>query len=239
MMMKSVAAVLIASAVAAPCAAEDLAAFLAAATAAARPQSVVRADGELVTTSPDGSARDRIAILRRRNGDLYIELHDARLRALLLADGSAFVVPKAGAARTPFALDAALDASELTREDLQPFAAARFGSPTIVDRNPSEVTISLTPQPSQYTLQVITFDSAKHVPVKVMAYKDTLSNLLRMRRERGLVEVGGTWLPAEISVENFPLRTTTTLALQWKAVEHQPALFDPAALDTPSALTWP
>ena len=65
-----------------------------------------------------------------------------------------------------------------------PFDAGRYGSPTIVDRSPAETTVSLDPHGSQYSLVVITFDREKQVPVKVMSYKDTYSNLLRMRREQ-------------------------------------------------------
>jgi len=218
---------------------EDLATFLAAATAAARPSATLRADGTLVTSSPDGNVRDRLVIVQRPNGDTYLTLQQAGIRALLLADGKAFIVPGPGQARESFAADAAFDGSEFTREDLQPFVAARYISPIIVDRNATEVTVSLTPRPSQYTLQAVTFDAAKKVPVKVMSYKETVSNLLRMRRDRGLIAAGGTWLPTEVTMENFPLRVISTMTLTWKPVEDMPGLFDPAALDKPSTLTWP
>ena len=78
----------------------------------------------------------------------------------------------------------ALGGSEFTREDLQPFDAGRYGSPTIVDRSPAETTVSLDPHGSQYSLVVITFDREKQVPVKVMSYKDTSATCSRMRREQ-------------------------------------------------------
>lgn len=224
---------------AASAAGEDLATFLAAATAAARPNTTLRADGTLVTTSPDGSVRDQLVIVRRPNGDTYLALQKAGVRALLRADGEAFIVSGPDEDREAFAADASFGGSEFTREDLQLFVAARYISPTIVDRNATEVTVSLTPRPSQYTLQAVTFDSAKHVPVKVMSYKDTVSNLLRMRRDRGLTAAGGTWLPTEVTMENFPLRVISTMTLAWKPVDDMPALFDPAALDKPSTLAWP
>ena len=63
-MLSSVAVTLTAlCVVAAPAAAEDLPTFLKAATASARPDAPVRADGTLVTTSPDGSRSDQIAIV--------------------------------------------------------------------------------------------------------------------------------------------------------------------------------
>jgi hypothetical protein len=227
--------------IAAPAAiAEDLSAFLTAATAAARPTAPVRGDGELVTTSPDGSTHDQIATVRRPNGDVYIELRNAGIRALLSGDGkTALLVPGTGKRSGPFALDAALGDSEFTREDLRPFSAAAARSPTIVDRGSEDVTVSLTPEASQYLLQVITFDNAKKVVLVVKNYKDKISNLVKMRRERGFTSVGGAWLPAEISMEDFPLRATSTMTLRWQAIDDQPALFDPAALGKPSTLTWP
>lgn len=219
---------------------EDLPTFLRAATAAARPNVPLRADGVLVTTSPDGTARDPIAILRRPNGDAYIELRNTGARALLLADGNtALLVPAKGKGSEAFALDANLGGSEFSREDLRPFSAESYRSPTIVDRDAGEMTVSLAPTPSQYTLQVITFDSAKKVSLVVKSYKDTVSNLVKMQRSRSLTSAGGTWLPTEVTMENFPMRTTSTMTLRWQPAEDAPALFDPAGLGKPSSLTWP
>jgi hypothetical protein len=239
--MRTIAVILavLAAAAAAP-AAEDLPTFLTAATAAARPTAPVRADGTLVTTSPDGTVQDRIAIIYRPNGDAYLEVRDAGTRALLLGDGrTALLAPQKGASSQTFALDGVLDGSEFTREDLRAFNVEHYKSPTIVDRRDGEVTVSLTPSPSQYTLQVITFDTDRKVALLVKNYKDTISNLVKMRRARGFTSAAGTWLPGEIVMENFPLRVTSTMTLQWKPTDDIPALFDPAGLGNPSTLTWP
>jgi hypothetical protein len=225
----------------APAAAEDLTTFLTAATAAARPNVPLRADGELTTTSPDGTVGDQIAILRRPNGDVYIELRNSGVRALLLGDGkTALLVPGKGKSAAAFALDTQLGGSEFTREDLQPFNASPYRSPIIVDRNPGELTVSLTPSPpSQYALQVMTFDSERKAPLVVKDYKDTVSNLVKVRRSTQHTTVGDGWQPGEITMENFPMRSTSTLRLHWWQIEDVPALFDPAALGKPSALSWP
>src|SRR4029434_4373593 len=151
---------------------EDLPTVLKGASAAARPTAALRADGTLVTASPDGTVRDQIAIVRRPNGDLYVELREAGTRALLFADGDkALLVPAKGKRSEPFALDASLGGSEFTREDLRPFNVQNYQSPTIVDRRNGEVTVSLTPNAgSQYSLQVITFDSERKVPLIVKNY---------------------------------------------------------------------
>lgn len=207
---------------------DDLATFLAAASDASKPRATIRGEGELVTVSPEATARQQIALVQRPSGDLYVELQPSGARALLPAGGDAVLSPAKGTAPAPFALDAALAGSEFSREDLQPFNLARFGSPTIVDRNGGELTVSLDPRkPTQYSLEAITFDRDKRAPVKVMLYKDTLSNLLKMRRDSDLVQVGGRWLPGTVTMENFPMRTTSTLTLKWSEAADQPALFDP------------
>jgi hypothetical protein len=230
---------MLAAAAAAP-AAEKLPTFLKAATAAALPTAPVRADGTLVTTSPDGTVKDHIAIIYRPNGDAYLELKDAGTRALLLGDGrTALLVPQKGESSETFTLDGGLNNSEFTREDLRAFDVGHYMSPTIVDRRDGEITVSATPNPSQYTLQVITFDTDKRVPLLVKNYKDTISNLVKMRRARGFKSAAGTWLPGEVVMENFPMRVTSTMTLQWKPTDDVPALFDPAAMTKPSTLTWP
>lgn len=220
--------------------AEDLPTFLAAASAAARPTAPLRADGTLVTTSPDGETRDQIAIVRRPNGDVYLELRNAGVRALVPGNGTAaFIVPGKGKSSAAFALDAGFGGSEFTREDLRPFNLENYRSPTIVDRRDGEVTVSLTPIDSQYTLQVITFDTANKVPLVAKNYKETISNLVRMRRARNFSSTAGTAVPAEITMENFPLRAVSTMTLKWQPIDDVPALFDPAALSKPSPLVWP
>lgn len=229
-------AVCLLSATAPPARGEDLAALLAGATAGTRPTAAVRGEGELVSVSPEGTTRARLAVLQLPSGDLYLEVQPPGARALLLASGPAWLSPRAGASAVPFANDATLAGSEFSREDLQPFDAGRYGSPTIVDRSPAETTVQLDPRDSQYTLVVVTFDREKQVPVKVMSYKDTLSHLLRMRRERGHQQVAGRWLPTEIAIENFPMKVTSTLTLQWRTTEAQPARFDPKTFAAAPAL---
>ncbi len=221
-------------------AAEDLSTFLKAATQATRSSGPLRGTGELVTTSPDGSARDQLTVVRRPNGDMYLELRNAGVRALVLADGkTALIVSSKGGSPGPFAKDAPFAGSEFTREDLPPFDVDRIRTPAIADSSSDQLTVGLTPVDSQYAYQVITFDRQKKVALVVKDYKDTANNLIKMRRNAGLVSVAGIWLPTEISMENFPMRVTSTATLRWEPTEDTPALFDPAGLGKPSTLTWP
>ncbi len=220
---------------------QDLASFLRTATEAARPAVALRADGELVVTSPGQTARNAVIVLLRPPDDLYIELRQAGVKVLLSAGGAkAYIVRKGDTAPGPFAPEAPLADSDFTREDLQPFDATRYLSPSIVDRNAGQLTVQLDPEPSQYSLVVITFDREKAVPVKTLYYRDTTSNLVKMRRDGDHVAVGGRWLPGVITMEHFQLRTQSTLRLAWREEPALPAaLFQPTALAQPSGLEWP
>lgn len=218
----------------------DLNTFLPEMEEAAKPNVTLRADGTMTVASPEGTKTDQILMIHREGNDLYIELKQGS-KALLLKGGAESFIAMAGAKEaTAFKPDAALAGSELTREDLQPFAVARYKTPRIVDQTSQIVHVALFPQQSQYSMLVITFDREKKVPVKTMYYKDTLNNLVKMRRDSEHVLVGRRWLPQRIEVENFALRNTTTLALQWsQATDVVPELFQSAFLGRPSNLTFP
>lgn len=220
---------------------QDLASFLRTATEAARSAVPLRADGELVVVSAGQTMRDAVVVLLRPPGDLYLELRQAGVKALLIAGGTkAYIVRKGDAAPGLFAPDAPLAESDFTREDLQPFNATRYLSPSIVDTSAGQLTVQLDPEPSQYSLVVITFDREKAVPVKTLYYRDTTSNLVKMRRDGDHVAVAGRWLPGVIIMEHFQLRTQSTLRLAWREEPALPAaLFQPTALAQPSGLRWP
>jgi hypothetical protein len=208
---------------------------------AARPAVPLRADGELAVTTPENTRREQIVMLQRENGDLYIELRPAQLKYLILEGGKRAVAHTPGAKEAGALADGAtLDGSDFTREDLRPFAVAQYHTPRIVDQSAGEVQIALFPQKSQYSMVVITFDRQKRVPIKHMYYQETLSNLVKMRRDQGHVLVGRRWLPATISIENFAMRATSTLTLQWaQAPNVTPEMFDPLLLPRPSTIEWP
>jgi hypothetical protein len=219
--------------------ADDLSAFLAAASAATRPGAIVRADGELINRSPEGASRQQVIIVRRPNGDLYVELSPSGVRAVLASDGSARLVSASGAAPSPLPPQAPLPGSEFSPADLQPFSNARFRAPTVVDRSAEEVTVSCHPTSGPDSLAVLTFDRQRHTLLKALTYRDNLSNLVKLRRESGHVPVAGAWLPTEITVEHFPLRASSSLALRWEAAPDLAALFDQDALAKRSPLRFP
>lgn len=231
--------ILIATLAAAPAQGENLATFLKAANESATPATAVRAVGDVVTKTIDGTKRDRILVVLRPDGGLYLELREAGTRALVL-DRGARAFQARGGKRQKFEKDQAFDTTELTMEDLLPFDAGRYDSPTIVYRDEQQLSVQLNPLRSQYSLVVVTFDPAKHVPIKSLYYKDTLNNLVKMRLDSDHAEVEGCWLPGTVKMQNFPLRTETELSLKWSPAGDLPeGLFDPEKLAAPSGLKWP
>jgi hypothetical protein len=218
----------------------DLNTFLPEMEEAAKPTVTLRADGKLTTVSPEGTASDQILMIHREGNDLLIELKQGT-KALLLKGGAEAFVAMAGAKEaSAFAPDAALAGSEFTREDLQPFAVGRYKTPRIVDQTGQSVQVAMFPLQSQYSMVVITFDREKKVLVKTMYYKDTLNNLVKMRRDSDHVLVGRRWLPTRITMEQFAMRNSSTLELHWaQAPDVVPELFQAAFLGRPSNLTWP
>jgi len=219
----------------------ELQTFLLESEDALRPVTTLRADGELSFHSPDENRRDHVLLVRNPSGDLYIELRHAGTKALLLgAKAQAFRLAKGEKQPKPFPRSEALFDSDFTREDLEPFSFRRYGPPSIADQSEDRITLTLYPKDSQYSLLVATFDRRKKVPLKILYYRKTLSNLVKMRRASGHALVGRMWLPTVITMEDFQIRTRTELKLTWRQ-EHEvgPELFDPAFLIHSSGLTWP
>jgi len=220
---------------------DELKSLLQGVEAQARVSSPLRADGELTVASPDETHHYPLALLYRpgANGnDLYLELGDGGGKALILGDGAKAFRLDAGATQpSSFPPDAALVSSEFAREDLESFRVADFRDARISDDNPQRMTVSLVPKHSQYVLLVMTIDKQRKVPLKVLYYRDTVNNLVKMQRDEDYALVGRRWLPTTISMEDFKLRTVSTLKLKWsQSPTFPPELFDPAFLARASEL---
>ncbi len=217
----------------------DIDDFLRGAEAAAQVAVPLRAEGQFEVVSPEATRRDEIALVMRPPADTFIELRQEAVKAVLLRDG-AFRVTGPAARVESFPLDASLDASDFTREDLEPFRASRYKHALISDDSATELMMMLSPTGSQYSLVVINFDRQKKVPLKIQYYRDTVSNLVKMQRDSDYVLVGDKWRPTTISMETFKLRTHTTLNLRWTPQTNLPAdLFNPASLTRGSLALWP
>ncbi|HVN87956.1 MAG TPA: outer membrane lipoprotein-sorting protein [Candidatus Binatia bacterium] len=206
--------------------------------------TALRGDGELTVESPENSVRSPVVVIYRPGKagvDVYIELKRDGTKALILDNGErAFRLGAGASAAEPFGGDLAFAESEFTREDLQPFRAAEVTQAQISDESSARVTITYVPKPSQYSLKVVTVDAERKLPLKTLYYRDTTNNMVKMRRDNNYVAVGQIWLPSEITMEDFKLRTQSTLTLKWSQNPTISAgLFDPAALARPSGLAWP
>ena len=203
--------------------------------------AALRGDGDLEVRAGAVTRHDQLALILRPPADTYIELRREGMKALLLASGStAFRVAKGGGKAGPFPLDAAFADSDFSREDLEPFRVGRFKDFRIADDTATELTVTMFPADSQYSLVVTTFDREKRVPIKTLYYRETPNNLVKMRRDTGHVLVGRKWMPAVITMESFKLRTQTTLRLRWSQnPTFPPELFDSAFLSRPSGIVWP
>jgi hypothetical protein len=219
---------------------ENLQQFLRSVEEAAQVTAPLRADGQFAVTSPSATRRDSVAMILRPPTDTYIELQQAGIKALVPSSTQALRCTKGAGKAEEFPREAGFADSDFTREDLEPFRAARYNDARISDETASELTVTLAPATSQYSLEVVTFDRRKHVPLKTLYYRDTVSNLVKLRRDAGHVLIGGRWRPTSISMETFKQRTQTTFTLHWaEGATVPPELFDPAALTRPSSVVWP
>lgn len=229
--------------IAAPASAEiaDLQEFLRGVETANAIAMPLRGDGNLDVVSPEATQHYPLALILRPPADLYVDLQNG-MKALVPATGDAAYLLKPGATKADtFPPDAALAGSDFTREDLEPFRLAHYQDWRISDESAGEVTVTLFPQAaSQYTLVVITFDAEKRLPLKTLYYRDTLSNLVKMRRDSDYVLVGRKPMATTVTMETFKLRTHSTFTLQWTQNPiFPPELFDPVFLSHPAGIAWP
>ncbi|MFQ5666570.1 MAG: outer membrane lipoprotein-sorting protein [Candidatus Binatia bacterium] len=201
----------------------------------------LRGDGQFEVVSTDATRHDQVAVILRPPADTYIELKQEGKRVLLLnTAGKAYQFTKGATAPAAFPATATFAGSDFTREDLEPFRLARFQDARISDETVSQLTVTLFPRDSQYSLVVATFDREKKVPVKMLYYRDTLNNLVKMRRDTHHVLVGRKWMATTSTMETFKLRTHTTFTLHWtQKATFPPELFDPVFLPRPSMIRWP
>jgi hypothetical protein len=220
---------------------ESLQQFLRSAEETAQLTAALRGDGTFDVNSGSGKRSDQVVMLIRPVADTYIELRQEGTKALLPGNAEqAYRLPKGASKAEPFPPEAPFADSDFTREDLEPFRTARYQDARISDETGAEVTVTLFPGTSQYSLVVITFDREKKVPVKTLYYRDTLNNLVKIRRDEGHVLVGRKWMPTTITMESFKLRTKTAFKLGWsQSPTFPPELFDPLFLPRPSGILWP
>ena len=177
------------------------------------------------------------AVLLGHGRVVYFEVKDG-VRALL-RPGKALVQSRGRAA--PAILGLALPGTDLLLEDLEVFTASALRTPLVSDDSPAGVVVTGAPAyGSAYALLVYTIDRGRHAVVRTQYYRDTTSNLVKVRRDGALVHVDGHWRPGEVTVEDLPGSTSTQLRLTWRAVPDTPhSVFTPAGMRAPSPIEWP
>jgi len=177
------------------------------------------------------------AILVGRDDAIYLEVKDG-LRALI-RPGSVLVA--AGARPAEPAAAKAIAETGILLEDLAVFTPASLKVPQISDEGPPGVVVTAAPGgTSPYVLLVDTIDQDRATIVRTQYYRDSISNLVKIRRDGGFVRVGDRWRPGDVTVQNLREDTSAHLTLAWHEVPDAPAtLFEPAGLEHPSGLDWP
>jgi hypothetical protein len=216
-----------------PVRAETLAELLSAVAVQASAPRPLRADVHI--ERDDTPAGD--AILLARGVRLYIETRSGA-RALL-SPGKAVVLRGNRVVRA--APDAALEGTDVLLQDLEPFGVRSLSTPQVSDETPERLVVTAAPTPpSTYVLLVHIIDREQDVIVQTKYYRDSVSNLVKIRRDDEFSQVGERWRPATIAVQSLRDSTTTRLSLAWHEAPDAPAaLFTAAGLRAPSPLRWP
>jgi hypothetical protein len=201
----------------------------------ARFDAPTRADVRIECTEPCPKAGSQAIVLARGDA-VYVELRSG-LRALVRPDR--IVVAEAGkvGAAPP---GKTLGDTNVLLEDLVVFTAASLSVPQISDDGPAGVVVTAAPaKGSAYALMVHTIDRERAVILRTLYYRDSVSNLVKTRRNTGFVQVASRWRPAEMTFESIR-GATTKLTLAWREAADAPAaLFEEGGLAQPSGLAWP
>src|SRR5262245_42828116 len=157
--------------------AQPLSDLLPAVAEAARAPRPLRAD---VRIARDGAAAGD-AILLARGRRVYLETRSGT-RALL-SPGKVVVVGRGGRLARA-APGASLDGTDVLLEDLEPFGVRSLSTPQVSDETPARVVVTAAPSPpSAYVLVVLTIDRERDTITQTKYYRDSISNLVKMRRD--------------------------------------------------------
>lgn len=221
-----------------PAPATDLPRLLAAVAANAAFPTPARADVHLERRQGGTVTATARLVLLGRGHTVYLEVQGGE-RALIRP--AKVVVAQAGRRPRRAAPGTALTGSDIALEDLAVFTAGALRVPQVSDDGPAGVVVTGAPAAaSSYVLLVHTIDPDQDVAVRTQYYRESIGNLVKIRRDAGLRQVGSHWRPGEIALENLREATSTTLGLAWQETPELPvALFSPDGLTRPSGLSWP
>src|SRR5262249_23294946 len=115
---------------------------------------------------------------------------------------------------------------------LVPFAAARLRMPQISDESPAGVVVTAAPsRRSRHVLLVFTIDPERNVPTKTQFYRDTINNMVALRRDGDFVTVAERPRARATTIEDLVDNATTHWSFSWReAPELSANAFPPAGL---------
>jgi len=173
-------------------------------------------------------------VLAARGRTVYLEV-EGGTRALIRPGRIAIAGPRGPRLAE---LGTQLPGTDLLLEELAPFASDRLTTPQISDEGPLGIVVTAAPAPpSAYVLLVLTIQEEHGTVTRTQYYRDSISELVKIRRESGYTQVDGRWRPTDVTVENFRDKSSTRLSLVWQAAPTIPAaLFTPAGLRGPRLL---
>lgn len=192
--------------------------------------SAERKEGETVTRYE--------AVAIHQGPDVYLEIRDPQVRVLVQGERVYQVLGADGGKPSTIGPHAPIDGTPFIADDVRPFRAAVLQLPQITDETSKMMLVSGAPtEESPYVLIVYLFDRQKKLASRAQYYERVINNMVRMRRESELSQVGGVWRPGRTEIEDYTVGAVTTIETKWTANPEIPdGLFDPAKLGTLSLL---
>jgi len=196
----------------------DLIAFLQRAEKMSMPNEKVQAD--ITIKEADGTTRTAVVVIEPGGGGSQVFTQPSTgwksVAPLAWKDGT--VIEKTGAAER--GIDEPLAGTDLRGLDFFPFWKGDYSRALISDENTLEKTVSIYAEKDQpYSLYVISFDKARLIPRMIKFYKDSYSNLVRIRTDKDFVMVGSRPRPTQILVRDFASGKIRTYELKWSLLD--------------------
>jgi hypothetical protein len=222
-----------------PSAGSDLAAFLGRAEKMAAHNRPVRADIRMRHNSD--AAEEAVLIIDPAAGRQLFAVRSSGWRALLplaWADGKA--AKSRTAEPSSHGIDEPIAGTDVRGMEFFPFWKTDYATAFISDDSRLEKTVTLyAPDEVPYVLFVITFDKSKLVPHSLKYYRDSMSNLVRLRTDSDHVMVGSRPRPRRIVIDDFTENSRTTLDLAWQVLESVPEGLTDEERFNEAAIDWP
>jgi hypothetical protein len=219
--------------------ASDLSAFLERAEQMALFPRPVRTD---IKVTRDGKTVDTAVLVVDPDANRqFFALKSSGWRALLpLGWGEGKAVTAAGKAPVAVRTDDPLPDTNLRPMEFFPFWKTDYHTAFVSDSNRLEKTVTLYGREGvPYVLFVLTFDKEKLVPVVIKYYKDSMNNLVRLRRDSDFIMVGARPRPSRIEIRDFTENSTTVFDVTWRTLESVPAGLTQESSFDKAAIEWP